>query len=174
MNKAFEVIEAKWLFDLSPDQIRVVIHPQSIVHSLVAYRDGAMIAQLGLPSMKVPIAYAFGYPARLPEIAPQVDLSKLGTLTFSDPEGPLKQSLDLAMQILQDATHGFDSSAVYLNGANEALVRLFLEEKIAFVDIIKALRVLLLRHIPHKAETLEEILAVDAKARQDAVMWAEE
>lgn len=131
MNKGFEVIEAKWLYDMPLAKIQVVIHRESIIHSLVAFRDGAVLAQLGAPDMRLPIQYALTYPNRLPGPARELDLLGCGNLTFAPPDGENFPCLPLA---LEAAGQGGVKPAA-LNGANEAAVQLFLEDKIGFYDI---------------------------------------
>jgi len=131
MNKGFEVIEAKWLFDLKPEQIDVVIHPQSIVHSLVQFRDGSMKAQMGLPDMKLPIQYAMNFPQRLPSNFDRFDFMKYPTLTFEQPDTKIFRNLALAFEALNQA----GNMPCILNAANEVVVQALLREKIRFVDM---------------------------------------
>ncbi|MEN9419743.1 MAG: 1-deoxy-D-xylulose 5-phosphate reductoisomerase Dxr [Pseudomonadota bacterium] len=131
MNKALEVIEARWLFDLEPDQIRVVIHPQSIIHSMVVCRDASVLAQLGTPDMRVPIAYGLSFPHRVESGAPRLDFGQLGALTFEQPDLQRFPGLSLAWQALA----GPEGSTVVLNAANEVAVAAFLEGRLAFTDI---------------------------------------
>jgi 1-deoxy-D-xylulose-5-phosphate reductoisomerase len=131
MNKALEVIEARWLFDLQPDQIRVVIHPQSIIHSMVVCRDASVLAQLGTPDMRVPIAYGLAYPHRVESGASRVDFRQVGSLTFEEPDSRRFPGLALAWQALR----GPQGSTVVLNAANEVAVEAFLDRRLAFTDI---------------------------------------
>jgi 1-deoxy-D-xylulose-5-phosphate reductoisomerase len=131
MNKALEVIEARWLFDLQPGQIRVVIHPQSIIHSMVVCRDGSVLAQLGTPDMRVPIAYGLAHPHRVESGAPRVDFRQVGALTFEEPDTLRFPGLALAWEALQ----GPAGSTVVLNAANEVAVEAFLGGRLAFTDI---------------------------------------
>lgn len=131
MNKGLEVIEAKWLFHLQPDQIDVVIHPQSIIHSIVQFGDGSMKAQMGLPDMKLPIQYALTYPHRLPSRFPRFDFMKYPALTFEKPDLETFRCLPLAFEALRQ---GGNMSCI-LNAANEVVVRAFLHDKIAFTAI---------------------------------------
>jgi 1-deoxy-D-xylulose-5-phosphate reductoisomerase len=131
MNKGLEVIEAKWLFHLQPDQIDVVIHPQSIIHSIVQFEDGSMKAQMGLPDMKLPIQYALTYPHRLPSQFPRFDFMKYPSLTFEKPDIETFRCLPLAFEALRQ---GGNMSCI-LNAANEVVVRAFLHDKIAFTAI---------------------------------------
>lgn len=131
MNKGLEVIEARWLFNLRPEQIDVVVHPQSIVHSLVQFQDGSMKAQMGLPDMKLPIQYALAYPERLPSDFPRFNFMDYPSLTFEKPDLSTFRNLQLAY----DALERGGSSACALNAANEISVKAFLEDKISFLDI---------------------------------------
>ena len=164
MNKGLEIIEAMRLYGLRPEQVTAVIHRQSIIHSLVEFRDGAMLAQLGVPDMRIPIQLALTYPQRLPNPAAGLDLLTCGALTFDAPDTAVFPCLRLAMEA---ARTGGTACAV-LNGANEAAVSLFLQEKIGFYDIParveRALETVPLIREP----SLEEILAADAAARRAA------
>lgn len=131
MNKGLEVIEAKWLFHLKPDQIDVIVHPQSIIHSLVQFRDGSMKAQMGLPDMKLPIQYAMGYPNRLPANYPRFNFLDYPTLTFETPD---KNTFG-CLQLAYDALEAGGNKACILNAANEIAVAAFLEERIGFLQI---------------------------------------
>ncbi|MEZ4485896.1 MAG: 1-deoxy-D-xylulose-5-phosphate reductoisomerase [Syntrophotaleaceae bacterium] len=164
MNKGLEVIEARWLFDLPPAQIAVHIHPQSIVHSMVEYVDGAVMAQLGIPDMKTPIAYALSYPDRLPLNLPPLDLCALKTLTFAEPDLDKFPCLALAYQAL---AAGGTAPAV-LNAANEVAVEAFLQEQIGFLDIASILHNVLDRHVPAPLEHIDDALRADLWGRQEA------
>lgn len=131
MNKGLEVIEAKWLFGLKPEQIDVIVHPQSIVHSLVQFEDGSMKAQMGLPDMKLPIQFALTYPNRWRTDFPRFNFMDYPQLTFQQPDRKLFKNLDLAYQAMEKG----GTAACALNAANEVSVQLFLEEKISFLDI---------------------------------------
>lgn len=131
MNKGFEVIEAKWLFDLKPEQIDVVVHPQSIVHSLVQFRDGSIKAQLGLPDMKLPIQYALNFPQRLPSSFDRFDFTKYPSLTFEKPDTKIFRNLALAYEAMD---RGGNMPCI-LNAANEVVVQALLREKIRFADM---------------------------------------
>lgn len=161
MNKGLEVIEAKWLFDLELDQIDVVVHPQSIIHSMVEYKDRAVMAQLGLPDMALPIQIAFFYPGRVENTKPSLDLAEAGTLTFEKPDKDTFRCLALAYEAL--AVGG--SMPAALNAANEIAVARFLREEIAFLDIPRINEAVMHQHVPVKAPTLEDILDVDEWAR---------
>lgn len=160
-NKALEIIEARWLFDMQPEDIQVVVHPQSIVHSAVEFADGAVIAQLGVPDMRVPIQYAMSYPRRLPTGSKPLDLFSLGQLTF-EPGDPVRfPALRLAGQCL----HAGGAACTVLNGANEAAVAAFLREEIPFGAISALVEGALdqLGNLP--ANNLDDIFAADAAAR---------
>jgi 1-deoxy-D-xylulose-5-phosphate reductoisomerase len=164
MNKGLEVIEARWLFDLPADQIAVHIHPQSIVHSMVEYVDGSVIAQLGIPDMKTPIAYALSYPERLPLDLPFLDLCSLGSLTFKKPDLNRFECLYLAYEALRE---GGTTPAV-LNAANEVAVEAFLNGKIDFLDIPSIIRTTLERHHSNPLQDINEVLRADRWGRDAA------
>ena len=161
MNKGLEVIEAHWLFNLPGEQIDVHIHPQSIVHSMVEYVDGSVIAQLGIPDMKTPIAYALSYPERLTLDLPPLDLCQLGKLTFREPDDDRFPCLGLAYQAL---AAGGTAPAV-LNAANEIAVGAFLNGRIDFIDIPGLIESSLEAHQASTPGTIEEVLQVDRWAR---------
>jgi len=169
MNKGLEVIEARWLFDLPPEQIAVHIHPQSIVHSMVEYVDGAVIAQLGIPDMKTPIAYALSYPERLSLELPQLDLCALGTLTFEKPDTERFSCLSLAYQALE---RGGTAPAV-LNAANEIAVDAFLKGEIGFLEIPGVLRATLDTHQSAPLRHIDEVLRADRWGRAAARRFIE-
>ncbi len=162
MNKGLEVIEAHWLFGLPSDRIAVHIHPESIVHSMVEYIDGAVIAQLGIPDMKTPIAYAMTYPERLLLDLPPLDLCRMGQLHFEEPDPERFPCLPLAYRALE---HGGTAPAV-MNAANEVAVEAFLDRKISFLDIPNLIDMALAEHHLQPADTLHQVLAADAWARQ--------
>ncbi|MDE7379132.1 MAG: 1-deoxy-D-xylulose-5-phosphate reductoisomerase [Paraprevotella sp.] len=164
MNKGFEVIEAKWLFGVSPEQIRVVVHPQSVVHSAVQFADGAVKAQLGVPDMRVPIQYAFSYPYRLESGFDRLDLTRLGTLTFEEPDTDRFRNLALAYEALR---RGGNMPCV-LNAANEVVNRAFLEDRIGFLRMSDVIEQTMDR-IPFLAvPTLDDYFRIDAEARRMA------
>ncbi len=165
MNKGFEVIEARWLFDVAPGQIQVLVHPQSIVHSMVEFEDTSVLAQMGLPDMRVPIGYAFSYPDRLAYDFPSLDLFEIGQLSFEKPDMDVFKCIRFAYEALK--TGG--SFPVVLNGANEVLVGLFLENKIKFTDIQNTLEEVLNHHNPEYNLNLEGILEIDKEARKAAI-----
>lgn len=170
MNKGLEVIEAKWLFGFCEDRIDVVVHPQSIVHSMVYYRDGAVLAQLGVPDMKIPIAYALSFPERWDIGTAAPDLVALGALTFEHPDMETFKCLRLAREALRRSERlGTDSDTAFLNGAAEMLTCAFTEGRIGFLDVGDMLESLMEGHVPRKAVSVEDILDIDAGARAAAV-----
>lgn len=162
MNKGLEVIEAKWLFDVSVDQIDVVVHPQSIIHSMVEYVDHMVLAQLGIPDMRGPISYAMHYPTRQPVNHAPLDLVKLGQLTFEAPDKETFPCLALAYESLRLG----GNTPTILNAANEELVYKFLKGEIGFYDIPKTIERLMLTANKIKSPTLDDILATDKEIRQ--------
>ncbi|MBN1393344.1 MAG: 1-deoxy-D-xylulose-5-phosphate reductoisomerase [Sedimentisphaerales bacterium] len=177
MNKALEVIEARWLFDMPVDKIEVMIHPESIVHSLVEFVDGSMIAQLGKPDMCLPIQYALTYPARVAGIAEHLQLDELGKLTFEKPNMETFRSLTLGYEVAR--TGG--TAAVVFNAANEAAVGEFLAGRIKFARIIELIEECLNKwrepccaHNVKRRVTLEELLEADGWARREAERRAQE
>ncbi len=162
MNKGFEVIEAYWLFGLDINQIDVVIHPQSIIHSMVQFVDGSIKAQLGLPDMRIPISYALTYPNRLKYDFPRLDLAKIGSLTFFKPDIEKFPCLDLAYKALEI---GGTAPAV-LNAANEIAVEAFLNNKIKFTDIHKVIQFALEKIQITQNPTIDEIVSIDNLTRK--------
>ncbi|WP_417909376.1 1-deoxy-D-xylulose-5-phosphate reductoisomerase [Candidatus Electronema sp. PJ] len=162
MNKGLEVIEARWLFDIPADKIRVVVHSESIVHSLVEYIDGSVMAQLGIPDMRIPIAYALSYPERLNLGLSRLSLSACGSLNFEKPDYERFPALGLAFAALKE---GGVKPAV-LNAANEVAVAAFLEQKISFTDIARVVEAVLAQFAPGNDLDLGEILAADRTARE--------
>jgi 1-deoxy-D-xylulose-5-phosphate reductoisomerase len=165
MNKGLEVIEAGWLFDLPIDRIRVVLHPQSILHSLVEYQDGSMLAQLGNPDMRIPISHALGWPARIESGAQPLDLPAIGMLQFEHPDLHRFPCLSLAGQAWR--TGG--TAPAILNAANEVAVQAFLERRLAFISIPHVIEHALDHCVVHEADTLQTILEDDAMARDQAM-----
>ena len=164
VNKALEVIEARHLFGLAPEKIQVVIHPQSIIHSGVEFADGATLVQMGQPDMRVPIAYAMSYPERLDNVAPRLDLTQVGSLTFEQPDFERFPALKLAYQVLE--TGG--SAPVLLNGANEIAVERVLAHRLPFWRIAPLLEETLSR-VPQTGITcVEDVYAADRAARKAA------
>jgi 1-deoxy-D-xylulose-5-phosphate reductoisomerase len=164
MNKGLEVIEAHWLFNAPPEQIEVVIHPQSIVHSMVEYFDGSVLAQLSNPDMRTPIAHSLIYPERIEAGVNWLDLAKIGTLTFEAPDLRRFPCLGLAYQAL--AAGG--AAPAMLNAANEEVVAAFLDKQIPYLAIAATLDAVLQRLAAQPAESLEDLLAADATARVTA------
>ena len=160
MNKGLEVIEASWLFDMPEEKIQVVVHRESIIHSMIQYKDHGVIAQLGLPDMAVPIQYALTYPRRLPSPAGELDLCALGALTFCPPDEVAFPCLALCREALRRG--GLVPAAA--NGANEQAVALFLEGKIGFLDIPRLVEAAMARQAPGIV-TLEAVLEADKEAR---------
>jgi 1-deoxy-D-xylulose-5-phosphate reductoisomerase len=162
MNKGLEVIEAHWLFGVRPDQIDVVIHPQSVVHSMVELTDGSMLAQLGVTDMRLPIQYAFSYPDRWPAPLPSLDLARAGRLEFEVPDTAAFPCLRLAYRALEDAR----SLPVVLNAANEVAVERFLDGRIGFLSIAHVIERTLDVHRPEEVATLAAVRKVDEWARE--------
>ena len=167
MNKALEIIEARWLFDLRADQIDVVVHPQSIVHSMVEFVDGSIVAQLSPPDMKLPIQYALTYPQRAPSPAEKFDFSQVHQLTFEPPDEERFPALKLGREV---AAAGGTAGAV-LNAANEAAVAEFLAGRISFTDIVPACVSVLGSHHFESNPSLEHLLELDAWARKEMNQW---
>lgn len=164
MNKGLEMIEARWLFNLKPEQVQVVIHPQSIIHSMVQFEDGSIKAQMGLPDMKLPIQYALGFPERLPNTFPRYDFKKPNTLTFEEPDTRTFRNLVLAT----DALFKGGNMPCVLNAANEIAVFAFLRNRIGFLDITEMVE-RTMNKIPFiENPTLEEYFDSDAEARNFA------
>lgn len=164
MNKGLEMIEAKWLFNLKPDQIQVVVHPQSIIHSMVQFEDGSIKAQMGLPDMKLPIQYALAFPRRIPNQFPRFDFRKYNTLTFEEPDLRTFRNLALAIEALEK---GGNLPAV-MNAANEIAVYAFLRNRVNFLDMTDVIE-----KVMHKVPfigtpTLEEYFESDGEARSYA------
>ena len=167
MNKALEIIEARWLFDLEPEQIDVVVHPQSIVHSLVEFRDGSVMAQLSPPDMKLPIQYALTYPDRWDCPSPKLDLASVLSLDFEPPDLDRFPALGLGHEV---ARVGGTAGAV-LNAANEAAVAGFLGGQLSFTEIVPACRSVLDNHHFDASPTLERLIELDSWARQEVTRW---
>ncbi len=174
MNKGLEVVEARWLFDVPPERIRVVVHPQSIVHSLVEFVDGSVLAQLGMPDMRGPIALALSWPERLPVSTPRLDLAAAGRLDFETPDTKRFPCLEQAFRALA----GGEAAPAVLNAANEVAVAAFLEGGLRFPDIARTgglvLDAWLADHRGEAVERLADVLAADAWARDRARAALEE
>jgi 1-deoxy-D-xylulose-5-phosphate reductoisomerase len=169
MNKGLEVIEARWLFDIAPERIEVVVHPQSIVHSLVEYLDGSVLAQLSNPDMRVPIAHALAHPERIESGARPLDLALLKSLSFETPDEQRFPCLPLAYAALRA---GGTAPAV-LNAANEIAVEAFLARRLPFTSIARVIEGTLSQLGAGRAETLEDVLAADREARRVALLHLE-
>jgi 1-deoxy-D-xylulose-5-phosphate reductoisomerase len=167
MNKALEVIEAHWLFGLPAEQIQVVIHPQSVIHSMVEYRDGSVIAQLSPPDMKLPIQYALTYPHRTSATAKRMDWSQSQSLSWYPVDPARYPALELGFEV---ARRGGTCGAV-LNAANEAAVELFLQSKVRLTDIAKVCRSVLQHHDFATNPSLAELLRQDRWARDEVMRW---
>ena len=167
MNKGLEVIEAHWLFNAPADAIQVVVHPQSVIHSMVQYVDGSVLAQMGNPDMRTPIAYALAYPQRIDSGVPELDLFKVATLNFVAPDFERFPCLALAYRALK--TGG--SAPAVLNAANEVAVDAFLNKTISFLDIPRLINDVLTAHIRSEVNTLDDVLLADAQAREAAQNW---
>ncbi|MFQ5588111.1 MAG: 1-deoxy-D-xylulose-5-phosphate reductoisomerase [Nitrospiria bacterium] len=167
MNKGLEIIEAKWLFDLPPEKIDVVIHPQSIIHSMVEFVDRSVVAQMGLPDMRTPIAYVLHYPKRAPLSLPSLDLTEVGTLTFEKPDTQAFPLLKTAYTVLE----GGGTLPSVLNAANEEAVTAFLKKQIDFGMINRVIQHTLEAHTPQATETLSDVLYADRWARTEGKRW---
>ena len=169
MNKGLEVIEAKWLFDLDAHQIDVIVHPQSIIHSLVQFQDGSMKAQMGLPDMKLPIQYAFTYPDRLKTDYPRFNFLDYPNLTFEQPDRSTFTNLDLAFKAMEMG----GTAACALNAANEVAVDLFLKEKIGFLDIARINEAVLIEINHFSAPSYDNFVEVDRLAREKSLKYVD-
>lgn len=165
MNKGLEIVEARWLFDIPAKRIRVVVHPQSILHSAVEFVDGSIVGQMGLPDMRLPIHYALFHPERVhSERVPRLDLTALSQLTFEEPDKERFPCLAIAQKVAGDD----NTSACVMNAANEIVVAAFLAERIAFKDIPRLIEGVLEKHKPVSNPSLDDILEADRWARQEA------
>ena len=164
MNKGFEVIEAKWLFGVRPDQIEVVVHPQSVIHSMVQYEDGAVKAQLGMPDMRLPIQYAFSYPQRIKASFDRLDFSTMKELTFEQPDTNRFRCLALAYEALNRG----GNMACIVNAANEVVVSAFLKDKISFFRMSEVIEQTMAKVPFIQIPTYEDYVATDAEARRIA------
>lgn len=162
MNKGLEVIEARWLFDVDPNAIEVVVHPQSIIHSMVEFIDGSILAQMSEPDMVLPIQYALSYPERIKGTLRPFDFTKAHALEFFPPDLNKFKCLDLAFKSLEMG----GSASCFLNAANEELVSLFLKRAISWIDIPYHLERLLEQHVPVLIDSVDDILAMDAEGRR--------
>lgn len=162
MNKGFEMIEAKWLFDVTPDQVQVVVHPQSVIHSMVQFEDGAVIAQLGIPDMKLPIAYAFSFPTRMRSMAPRLDFNQYSTLTFEEPDMERFRNLAFAFEA---ARQGGNTPCI-LNAANEVVVAAFLQDRIGFLQMSDVIERTMRKASFIVNPSYEDYVATDTEARR--------
>ena len=162
MNKGFEVIEAKWLFNLKPDQIEVLVHPQSIIHSMVQFQDGSIKAQMGLPDMKLPILYALSYPERLKTNFPRLDFAKFSSLTFEQPDMKKFRNLSLAYFAMEKG----GTMPCVLNAANEIAVDAFLHDRIGFLEMSDLIEKTLNKTSFILTPTYEDYVAIDSEARE--------
>ena len=157
-------IEAKWLFDVTPSQVQVLVHPQSVIHSAVQFEDGAVIAQLGIPDMKLPIAYAFSYPQRLKSQAPRLDFNQYATLTFEEPDMERFRNLAFAFE----AAHQGGNMPCILNAANEVVVAAFLRDEIGFLRMSEVIERVMARASFLSKPTYDDYVATDSEARSIA------
>ena len=162
VNKGLEVIEAKWLFDVTPDQVQVVVHPQSVIHSMVQFEDGAVIAQLGIPDMKLPIAYAFSFPTRMRSMAPRLDFNQYSTLTFEEPDMERFRNLAFAFEA---ARQGGNIPCI-LNAANEVVVAAFLQDRIGFLQMSDVIEQTMRKASFIVNPSYEDYVATDTEARR--------
>ena len=167
MNKGLEIIEAKWLFGLSPDKIQVLIHPEAVIHSMVEFVDGSLMAQMGVTDMKGPIQYVLSYPQRLAATYPRLDLVALKQATFAAPDWERFPCLGLAYRVAQSG----DSDSTTLNAANDVAVEAFLQTKIRWSDIPHLIETVLSHHPRLESPTLEDILDLDQWAREESYRW---
>lgn len=164
MNKGLEYIETRWLFNASPYEMEIIIHPQSIIHSMVRYQDGSVIAELGVPDMCTPIAYAMSYPKRINSIVPPLDFTKISALSFSEPDFNRYPCLKLAI----DASNQGQAATTALNAANEMAVEAFLQNRIGFMDIAKHVAAVLDKLNLPEPTTIEDVFSIDKWAREQS------
>jgi 1-deoxy-D-xylulose-5-phosphate reductoisomerase len=169
MNKGLEVIEARWLFNARPDQIEVLVHPQSIVHSMVSYRDGSVLAQMGTPDMRTPIAYALAWPGRIEAGVERLNLAQMNDLSFELPDLERFPCLGLAFEAMSEGA----SAPVALNASNEVAVAAFLDGRIGFAQIPALVREVMEHCSVTAVKTLEDVLEHDRRARQIAQQWVQ-
>ena len=162
MNKGLEIMEASWLFDMPIDRVDVVVHRESIIHSMVQFQDNSVLAQLGVPDMRIPIQYALTYPKRLRSPVKELDLTELGALTFFPPD----EENFLCLKACKQAMILGGTAPAAANGANEQAVELFLQKKISFLDIGRMVSLAIERHTDRKLTGLEDILKADRNARE--------
>ncbi|MCR4434601.1 MAG: 1-deoxy-D-xylulose-5-phosphate reductoisomerase [Clostridiales bacterium] len=164
MNKGLEVIEAKWLFGIEKEQIQVVVHPQSVIHSMVEYRDGSVIAQMGPADMKIPIQFALTYPKRALNHFSRLNFLETGALTFEEPDTKAFPCLRLAFEALEAG----GTMPTVMNGANEIAVSLFLKKEIGFLEIPRIIEKVMSKHVPNNQPGLDDIMQIDNWARREA------
>ena len=169
MNKGLELIEARWLFGLDIHQIHILIHPQSVIHSMVEYKDGSILAQMGIPDMITPISYALSYPRHVDTMLPALDLERVGTLRFMKPDTGKFRCLELALRAAEIG----ESMPAVLNGANEVAVELFLRGRIGFLEIPSLIEKTMKAHTSFVIDSIEKVMEADAWARQRAAEFAE-
>lgn len=167
MNKGFEVVEARWLFSIPPDKIDVVVHPESIVHSLVEFCDGATLAQLSPPDMRVPIQYAFSWPSRIPSVRERLDLASVGSLTFRKPD----EGRFPALRLVKDALRAGGARTAALSAADEIAVQRFLEGDLRFGDIVRLVSDVSNAAPARDPDSVEEVFDIDRLARERARAW---
>jgi 1-deoxy-D-xylulose-5-phosphate reductoisomerase len=165
MNKGLEIIEAKWLFGVTPEQIQVMIHPEAVVHSMVEFMDGSLMAQMGVADMKGPIQYALGYPHRLPATTERLNLVDIGKLSFSLPDLERFPCLRIAYEVARAG----DSDSTVMNGANDTVVEAFLKEQIRWSEIPELIETVLSRHRHLENPGLSQILELDRWAREETI-----
>ena len=167
MNKGLEVIEARWLFDFEPERIKVVVHPESIVHSAVEFADGAVIAQLGSADMRTPIAYSLGWPERIDGYAKRMSLTEIARLTFEEPDLDTFPLLRRAYDVL----YADDGSSIVFNAANEVAVEAFLEQKLSFAEIYSTVDRMMMKIQANAPKSIDEIMALDNRVRKLTQAW---
>lgn len=170
MNKGLEIIEAYHLFGFLAEKIEVLVHPQSIVHSAVGYKDGSVLAHMGMPDMRTPIAYALAYPERMESPTAKLDFTKIAALTFSHPDEERFPALRLAKECLAEG----QTATAIMNAANEVAVGAFLNRKIGFLDIVRTVEKVVEAAVLHPVATIEDVIAADRQAREDACRFIEE
>lgn len=161
MNKGFEMIEAKWLFGVSPEQIQILVHPQSVIHSMVQFEDGAVMAQLGVPDMRLPISYAFSYPLRLKSMAPRLDFANYADLTFEEPDMDRFRNLSFAFEAIRQG----GNMPCVLNAANEVVVAAFLQDKIGFLRMSEVIEQTMAKVAFKANPAYEDYVETDKEAR---------
>lgn len=162
MNKGFEMIEAKWLFDVTPEQIQILVHPQSIIHSMVQFEDGAVMAQLGIPDMRLPISYAFSYPKRLPLHMPRLDFMQHASLTFEEPNMKRFRNLSFAFEAVRKG----GNMPCILNAANEVVVAAFLKDRIGFLQMSHIIEQVMQKATFIAKPTYDDYVTTDEEVRQ--------